>query len=135
MLMLGGIGHFIIVDLSALMFRAGYVHWTPASPIDQLKNTTADWGALGSSNAFLIFSGFSIWITISMIILGTYNILIFSQLKAGHPLRMFSLKLCLIVSFVFLILAGICFIYAPVIGAALAILLFVTAIRKEKRSN
>jgi hypothetical protein len=131
MLMLGGIGHFIVVDLSALMMEAGYVHWQPSSLINELKATTVDWGVLGNSNAYLIFSGFSIWVTLSMIILGAYNLLIFSQLPPGHKLRKLSLRMCLVVSFVFLVLAGICFIYAPVIGAALAVLLFGMAVRKE----
>jgi hypothetical protein len=130
-LMLGGLGHFVIVDLSALQLQAAYVQWSPASPIAQLKQTVVDWGWLGSSNAFLIFSGFSVWITLSMILLGTYNLVIFRHLPRGHRLRKLSLKICLIVAVIFLTLASICFIYAPVAGAAIAVLLFGMAIRKE----
>jgi hypothetical protein len=132
-LILGGIGHFVIVDLSAIFLEAAYVNWLPYSLINQMKQSTIDFGILGSNNAFRIFSGFSMWMAFSLIMLGVFNILILQHLAVGHKLRKQYLILSLIVTVFFLILASTSFIYPAAIGGMLAAIFFAIGIRNEKQ--
>jgi len=45
-LMIGGVAHFVVVDLSVMILEADYVHWLPVSLLSQLKSTVIDWGLL-----------------------------------------------------------------------------------------
>ena len=130
-LIIGGLGHFVIVDLCAMFLEAGFVNWMPASLINQMKETTIDFAALGNNNAFRIFSGFSLWMAVSLPSIGVSNILILKNLPIGHKLRKQFLVLSLIVSVFFLALAATSFIYPSAIGGIFAVLFFSLAYRQE----
>lgn len=131
-LILGAIGHFLIVDLPLMILESSSVRWVPYSLVSQLKATVIDWGLLGRNHAFHIFEGFSIWVVVSLIMIGLYNLSVFRHLPPGHTLRLQSLVLGLSVSVIFLIVAIVCFIHPPVIGGALAVAFFGLGIRKER---
>ncbi|MFI5204410.1 MAG: hypothetical protein ACHQF2_07925 [Flavobacteriales bacterium] len=131
MLVLGAIGHFIIVDLSLWICEAGYVHWFPHSLLPEMKSTVVKWEMLGSNTLLNIFSGFSLWMVFSLFMLALYNFFIFRLLERGHILRRITLLMSLVLSFVFFVFSVICFIYPPVIGAALAAIFFTLGIKKE----
>ncbi len=132
MLILGGIGHFAIVDMPLMIFEASFIRWIPSSLVGPMKETVVDWGILGSNYAFAIFEGFSLWVVISLFMIALYNSSIFLYVEAGHRLRLISLRLGLSASVLFLIVAVLCFIYPPVVGGVFAVVFFVFALRKEK---
>ena len=131
-LILGAIGHFVIVDLSVWILEANYVHWLPESLLGRMKSTVIDFGVFGKQTFFYAFAGFSLWVVLSLFIIGLYNLLIFRALPLGHKLRLQSLILGLLTSLTFLIVAIICFIYPATIGGLLAVLCFSLAIQKER---
>jgi hypothetical protein len=131
-LILGGVGHFIIVDLSLWILPADYVRLYPDSLLSQMKGSILHFDWLGQNNLLYVFAGFSLWVVISLISIGLYTMLIFRHIPAGHKLRIHSLILCLVVSSIFLVVSVICFIYPPVVGGVLAIVFFGLAIKKER---
>src|SRR5687768_12447998 len=134
-LILGGIGHFLIVDLSFMLLQVRYVSVLPESLLADMRGGMVDWGLLGKNNPFFIMSGFSLWMVFSMIMLALYNIIIFRNLPQGHLLRRQALVLSMCVSVIFLVMSSICFIYPPTLGGVLAVLFFSLAIRMEKLKN
>src|SRR5690349_17586518 len=90
-LIAGGIGHFIIVDLFVTILNASYLHTVPNDLMEQLKQTEIDWGYLGKSDAYRMMTGFSLWSVAGCFIVGSYNWIIFSNLPPGHALRIKSL--------------------------------------------
>lgn len=132
-LIIGAIEHFVIVDLSLWILEAHYITWFPESLLNPMKSTDVNWGFLGETNFFSAFTGFSLWVVFSLLMIGLYNLTIFMELPAGHKLRFHSLILGLTTSVIFLAVAAVCFIYPAAVGGALAVLLFVTGIYKEKR--
>lgn len=130
-LLLGSLGHLLIVDLSVWVFEAEYVEWVPYTLLPAMKTTTIDWGIMGENNLLNIFSGFSLWMVFSLFAIALYNALVFRYLPPAHPLRLATLKLSLVISSIFLIFSMVCFIYPPVVGAVLACAFFIVGIRKE----
>lgn len=131
-LIAAAIGHFVIVDLSLWILEANYVHVFPDSFLSHMKSAVFNWGALGKNNVLNVFAGFSLWVPISLSLIGVHNLFIFRQLPPGHKVRLHSMILGLLASFIFLLLAIVCFIYPAVVGAATAGGLFGLGIRKEK---
>jgi|GEM_PF-2802579 len=131
-LLLGALGHLLIVDLSLILFKADFVRQNPEAFTDQMSFALVDWGWMGNNKMLNIFSGFSLWVPISLTVIALYNLVIFRHLPPGHPLRRISLVLGLITSIVFLVIAILCFMYPPVLGGILAVLFFALGIKKEK---
>lgn len=131
----GGLAHFVIVDFSALMLNAPFVKWNPEPIQEQMKSARLQWELFGGNVVFDILSGFSIWVTISLIVLGLYNIAIFRFIAPPHRIRTFALAAGLATSFVFVIIAATCFIYPAVAGGLVALILFVLAGRRERQLN
>ncbi len=132
-LIVGGIGHFILIDLCTIIFETSIANWFPSPILNELKKTTLDIGVLGNNNAFRIFSGFSLWMAFSLVLFGIFNLLIFRQIEPGHKLRVHALALNLFISIVFLVLASSSFIWPAAVGGAAAVVFFALALRKEKK--
>lgn len=130
-LIVGGISHFIVVDMAVLHLRASFITWDPVSLIDQLHATTIDMAAIGSNNAYRIVAGMSLWMTLSLVFIGVYNLIVLTTLPAGHRLRRSVLILSLVVAISFFAIATACFIYAAALGGLLAAVLFGAGVRKE----
>ena len=130
--MVAAVGHLVIVDLSVWILEASYVHLLPDSFLSQMKSAVIDWGLLGKNNVLNIFAGFSLWVPVSLFIIGLYNLFIFRHLPPGNRLRLQSLILGVSASAIFLVLSIVCLIYPPIIGSVLALVLFGLGIRKEK---
>ncbi|MCK6544205.1 hypothetical protein L6Q79_16170 [bacterium] len=131
-LIVGAIGHFVIVDISLWILETEYIRWIPESLLSQMKTTVLDFGLLGQTTFFKAFSGFSLWVVFSLISIGLYNWFIFKYLPFGHILRLRSLIIGLVTSTIFLIVAIICFIYPAMIGGALGVFFFILGIKEEK---
>ncbi|MBI4427535.1 MAG: hypothetical protein HY562_00270 [Ignavibacteriales bacterium] len=130
-LILGALGHFLIVDVSVWILEASYVRWLPDSLMSTMNSTIIDWGILGRNNLLYIFAGFSLWLVISLPFLAAYNIIIFRELPPGHKLRHYSSVLSLSLSAIFLVVASVCYIYPAALGGALATIFFAFGVRKE----
>lgn len=132
-LILGAIGHLIIVDLCALQYPSNFVTWTPSSPLATLDETTLQFGPFGKTNAFLAFAGFSVWLPLSLIFIAAHNLLVFRFVPMGNIMRKYLLSLNFVMCVVFFSLASISFIYPAAIAGAIAAICFALAIRTEKR--
>jgi hypothetical protein len=126
----GGIGHFVMIDVLTLHGRTGISEFIPhVDLLDTMQKTTMNFGALGSTTAFLGFAGFSVWVPLSLALLGlTYLIL---SAQEGIRLRTFT-TLGVVISATFCAVAATCFIFPAAMGAVLATALFVASwVRNE----
>jgi hypothetical protein len=121
----GGVGHFVLVDALTLHGRTRVSAFTPhADILGTMETTTLTFGYLGSTTTFFAFAGFSIWVALSLVLLGiTY--LLLSQQK-GFALKPFT-RLGIVVSAVFTAVAATCLIYPAALGGVLATALFVAS--------
>ena len=126
----GGVGHFVLVDALTLHGRTRVSEFVPTADILQaLERTTLTFGYLGSTTAFLATAGFSIWVALSLILLGTTYLLLARQENVA--LGPFA-RLGLGVSAIFTVVAATCFIYPAALGGLLATALFLASrIRRE----
>jgi hypothetical protein len=127
----GGIGHLILIDALTLNGRTRVSEFIPhADLLDTMETTIMNFGALGSTTAFLAFAGFSLWVPLSLALLGVSYFMLAAQ--ESIRLRPF-IGVGVVVSATFCAVAAICFIYPPTIGAALATALFVASwVRNER---
>jgi len=118
----GGVGHLVVVDALTLHGRTRVSEFIPhADLLDAMRATAVDFGWLGSTNAFLMMAGFSLWVALSLALLGFTYLLLSRQ--DGVVLRPF-IRLGVAVSAIFCALAATCFIFPATIGAVLATALF-----------
>ena len=127
---LGGLGHFALIDILTLHGRTAVAQLTPhADVLGTMEATTLSFGVLGSTTVFRAAAGFSLWVALSLAILGAAYLLL--SRERGLALRPFII-LGVIVSVVFGALAALCFIIPPTLGAMLAATLFVASwVRNE----
>lgn len=119
----GGIGHFALVDVLTLHCRTGISEFIPHGDLlDTMEKTTLSFGVLGATTAFLAAAGFSLWMALSLTFLGLAYLLLSRQ--GGVVLRPFT-RLGIVVSATFCALAATAFIYPAALGGALATALFV----------
>ena len=126
----GGIGHLVLIDALTLHGRTRVSEFIPHGDLlDTMEKTTVTFGALGSTTAFLAFAGFSLWVPLSLALLGATYLMMAAQ--DGIRLRPFT-GLGVVISAAFCAVAAACFIYPPTIGAIFATALFVASwVRKE----
>lgn len=126
----GGIGHFVLVDVLTLHARTRVSEFAPhADILDTMEKTTLSFGLLGSTTAFLMTAGFSVWVPLSLAFLGCAFLLLSRQ--DGVELRPF-IRLGVAVSATFSALAATCFIFPATVGALLATALFVASWLKSE---
>src|SRR5262245_9673516 len=84
----GGIGHFVLVDALTLHGRSRVSAFVPHTDLlGVLEKATLTFGYLGSTTAFRAMAGFSIWVALSLVLLGGTYLLIDRQ--ANIELRPF----------------------------------------------
>lgn len=121
----GGIGHLVLIDALTLHGRTRVSEFIPhADLLDTMEKTTVNFGALGSTTAFLAFAGFSLWVPLSLAFLGLTYLMLSAQ--DGIQLRPF-IAVGVVISATFCAVAAACFIYPPTIGAIFATGLFVVS--------
>src|SRR5260370_22081848 len=99
----GGIGHFALVDVLTLQGRTRISAFIPhADLLDVMEKTILSFGVLGSTTAFLAAAGFSLWVALSLAFLGLAYLLLSRQ--DGVVLRPF-IHLGIVVSGTFCSLA------------------------------
>ena len=127
----GGIGHLALIDVLTLHGRTAVAKLAPhADVLTTMDATTLSFGALGSTTVFRAAAGFSLWVALSLVLLGVAYLLLGRQ--QGVALRPFTV-LGVIVSAAFGVVAALCFIFPPTLGAVLATALFVASwVRNER---
>jgi len=121
----GGLGHFALIDVLTLHGRTGVATLSPhADVLTVMEATTLSFGALGSTTVFRAAAGFSLWVALSLVFLGTVYLLL--SREQGVALRPF-ITLGVIVSAAFGAVAALCFIIPATLGAVLATALFVAS--------
>ena len=127
----GGLGHLTLIDVLTLHGRTGVAKLAPhADVLGTMEATTLSFGALGSTTVFRAAAGFSLWVALSLVFLGAAYLLL--SRERGVALRPFII-LGVIVSAVFGVLAALCFIIPPTLGAMLATALFVASVVRNER--
>jgi hypothetical protein len=122
---LGGIGHFALIDVLTLHGRTWVAKLAPhADVLATMEATTLSFGALGSTTVFRATAGYSLWVALSLVFLGAAYLLL--SREQGLALRPFIL-LGVIVSAVFGTLSAVFFIIPATLGAVLATALFVAS--------
>lgn len=132
-LILGGLGHLVLVDICAMQFDTSIVSWLPDSPKEDLQRTTIDFEPLGATNAFRAFSGFSVWVALSLLFIGGQGLLVYKFSEPKSMLRTITWSMLFLISVVFCCIAISCFIWPAAFGGVLACILFSLAIRKERK--
>lgn len=132
-LIVGAIGHLIMIDISALQYPADYVTWTPENPLGTLQQTTIQFGPFGETNAFRAFAGFSVWLPLSLIFIAAHNLLVFRFVPVGNIMRLYLMSLNFIMCVVFFSIASACFIFPAAVAGGIGAICFALAWRIERK--
>jgi hypothetical protein len=126
----GGVGHLVLVDALTLHGRTRVSQFVPRGDIlSVMETTTLTFGYLGSTTAFAAMAGFSVWVALSLALLGIVYLLVARQESVA--LRPFTL-LGLAVSATFTGVAATCFIYPAALGGLLATALFAVSLGRNE---
>jgi hypothetical protein len=127
----GGVGHFILVDTLTLYARTRVSQFIPhAEILDTMEKTTLTFGFLGSTTVLSAVAGFSVWVALSLALLGITYLLLSRQ--GGVALLPFT-RLAVVISAAFSAVAAPCFIFPATIGGVLATAFFVASwVRNER---
>jgi len=130
LLLVAGVGHFVLIDVLTLWNRTNIGRWTPSTvAIDMMKQTTLEFGALGSTPAWLAMLGFSFFVGVSLVFFGATLLVIAAQRNV--QLRPF-VALGGLATAVFSAVAAVCFIWLPAAAGVLGVGLFAMSwFRKE----
>lgn len=121
-LLIGGLGHFLLVDLGTFWLRSSVSSWSPAPiALPALDHSTLDFGVLGSTPGIRAVEGFSLWVAVSLSLFGALFLVVAAQPTLA--LRTFT-RFGVLLSICFGVIAAVCFIWPPPVGAALALLFF-----------
>jgi hypothetical protein len=130
-LIAGGIGHFVLVDLATWWNDTDLSTLVPhADLFKTMRGTVLDFGFMGRTTVYHATAGFSVWVALSLVFLGVTFFLV-ARAKELR-LRPFA-WLGLVVSIAFFAVSAVCFIVPPTIAAFAAVALFAySAIRNER---
>lgn len=132
-LILGGLAHLVLVDICAMQFDTSFATWLPDSPKDVLQRTTIDFEPLGATNAFRAFSGFSVWVALSLLFIGAQGLFVNKFSDKGNILRTLTWSTYFLISIIFACIAVTCFIWPAAVGGIVACILFSLAVLKERK--
>lgn len=129
-LIAGGVGHFLLVDLATWWNDTELSTLVPhADLFETMRETALDFGFMGSTTVYRATAGFSLWLALSLVFLGAAFLLVARSKEVR--LRPF-VWLGLVVSIAFFAVSAVCFIVPPTIAAFAAVALFAfSAFRRE----
>ena len=117
-----GIGHAVVVDILPLVFGV-FLYDVDQAVFAHMRDSVFRFPYTGQTTAYLAFYGLSIWLATSLVGFGVLN-LILAKSGSDRRLRRTIYAVDLVIVAVFLIIGSLCFFAIPVIGGALALLLF-----------
>ncbi len=109
-----------------------YLYEVDPAAFEQMRNTVLRFPFTGETTMYFAFYGLSIWFGVSLISVGVLN-LIFARSDQGRTSRRAVYAVDIAFATAFLAIAAICFFVIPVIGATLALLLFLLALVTSAR--
>jgi hypothetical protein len=123
-LIAGGVGHLLLVDLATLWTRRAGEFRPHQNVLATTEETTVSWGMLGKTNWFRANAGFSFWLAFSLFLFG----LVYLQLARQPHVRLAPFVMFgAVISIAFLVVSATCFIWPPTLGGAIATTLFVAS--------
>ena len=131
-LILWGVGHIVVIDILPLVFGV-YLYEVDPATLEQMRDTVVRFPFMGETNMYFAFYGLSIWFGVSLISVGVLN-LIFARSDRGRTSRRAVYAVDIAFATAFLAIAAICFFVIPVIGATLALLLYLLAFVTSARA-
>ncbi|MCZ6807923.1 MAG: hypothetical protein O7F08_13280 [Deltaproteobacteria bacterium] len=131
-LILWGIGHNVVIDILPLVFGV-YLYEVDPATLEQMRDTVVRFPFMGETNMYFAFYGLSIWLGVSLISVGVLNLL-FARSEPGRAFRRAVYAVDIALAMAFLAIAVICFFVIPVIGATLALLLYLAAFVTSARA-
>ncbi len=124
-LILWGIGHLITIDILPLVFGI-YLYDIDPKALDLMRDSGVGFPLSGQSNIYLLFYGMSVWFGVSLLGLGTLNLLMVHD-PATRARRRLIYAVDIALTLTFLIIATVCFFSIPVLGGASALVFFLLA--------
>ena len=125
------IGHPILVDINLVLGRQGPFGPEVIPDGDQLRSAmianTWEFGWLGRTNAHSALSGFSMWLPVSCLFLGLFNVVIGLSRKLPRELFFRLTVLNTVAYLVFTVFAFLFFVRAPQFNGVVATPLFALA--------
>ncbi len=125
-LILWGIGHNVVIDILPLVFGV-YLYDVDSTVLALMRQSIFRFPLTGQTTAYLAFYGLSVWLGISLILVGLLNLVIVRSDGIGRRSRRLIYALDVVLATVFLIIAAICFFAVPVAGGLLALVMFLLA--------
>ena len=125
-LILWGLGHLVFVDILPLVFGV-YLYDVDSTFLAQMRESIFRFPLTGQTTAYLAFYGLSVWLGISLILVGLLNLVIVRSDGIGRRSRRLIYALDVVLATVFLIIATICFFAVPITGGILALVMFFVA--------
>ena len=127
-LCLWGAGHIITVDVLPLVFGV-YLYEVDAGLLEQMQHSAFRFPLLmGETTAHRAFYGFSVWHGVSLISLGLLNLVAARRAGLDRRGRTMVYAIDVGLSGAFLVISWICFFALPVVGGALALVIFALAL-------
>ncbi len=124
-LILCGVGHNVTFDILSLVFGV-YLYEVDPATLEQMRSTVLRFPFTGENTMYFAFYGLSIWLGVSLISVGVLNLILARSDRERTSRRaVYAVDIALVTAF--LAIAVICFFVIPVIGATLALLLFLRA--------
>ncbi len=124
-LVLWGIGHAITIDILPLIFRV-YLYEVDPTVFVHMRNSVFRFPFTGQTTAYQAFHGLSMWLGVSLVAFGVLNLLLARSGSDHHHRRMIYVVDIVFVT-AFLTIGALCFFAIPVVGGALALLLYSVA--------
>jgi hypothetical protein len=119
------VGHTLLVDVLTLHGRTRAPTFSPESDfLSKMDHEVVSWGFLGSNNVFRVVAGFSLWLALSLALLG----LTFLQLSRQEGVRLQPfIRIGSMTSALFFGLSLACFIWPPMLASGTATALFLAS--------
>ncbi len=130
-LLIWGAGHLIVIDLLPLVFGV-YLYEIDPTVLQFMRDATLRFSFLGQIDLLFGFYGLSLWLGISLLSLGAINLLLANSDQVGPVVRRCIYLVDLFATAMFLSIAVVCFFALPVLGGALALVLFSLAFRASR---
>lgn len=125
-LILWGIGHIVTIDILPLLFGI-YLYDIDRHMLDLMHVSILRFPYTGQTNLFVAFYGLSVWLGTSLTSLGALNLIIARGDTVLQGSRRIIYFVDCVLTLAFLVISALCFFAIPVIGGAIALLLFILA--------
>ena len=133
-LLIWGAGHLIVIDLLPLAFGV-YLYEVDPEVLQFMRDANFRFSILGQRDLLSMFYGLSFWFGSSLLSLGAITLLLANSEQVGPVVRGRIYIIAIMATAAFSTIAAVCFFALPVLGGALATVLFLLALRASRRQR